>query len=197
MNRVLDRPADHVIALTLLEGDHPLPPARSSRTHPEGPLIRYVFRPRTWSLIACLVLVGVAPAQPDDLARRLVQAVRPHPRIILDSVGARVVKDRLARRPLTTRAFAHVKACADAALVAPAIKRKTVGRRLLGVSRTCLKHVVHLAFTHRLSGEERYLRRAEQEMLAAAFDDWNPSHFLEVAEMTTASAPVVRPLATW
>jgi hypothetical protein len=40
-----------------------------------------------------------------------------------------------------------------------------------------------------LTGEDRFVRRCEQEMLAAAgFADWNPSHFLDVAEMTLALA---------
>ena len=39
------------------------------------------------------------------------------------------------------------------------------------------------------SGNEVYAKRAEKEMLAAAnFSDWNPSHFLDVGEMTVAFA---------
>jgi hypothetical protein len=38
-----------------------------------------------------------------------------------------------------------------------------------------------------MTGEAKYFDRAEKEMLAvAAFTDWNPSHFLDVAEMTMA-----------
>ena len=40
-----------------------------------------------------------------------------------------------------------------------------------------------------MTGEKRYSDRAEAEMLkAASFSDWNPSHFLDVAEMTAALA---------
>ena len=40
-----------------------------------------------------------------------------------------------------------------------------------------------------MTGDKRYALRAQKEMIAAAaFDDWNPSHFLDVAEMTTALA---------
>jgi hypothetical protein len=49
--------------------------------------------------------------------------------------------------------------------------------------------VVHLAFAYRMTGEQKYADRARKEMLAAAaFTDWNPSHFLDVAEMTAALA---------
>ena len=40
-----------------------------------------------------------------------------------------------------------------------------------------------------MTGQKKYALRAEQEMLAAAaFSDWNPSHFLDVGEMTMALA---------
>ena len=40
---------------------------------------------------------------------------------------------------------------------------------------------------HALTSDARYARRAEKELLAASeFRDWNPSHFLDVAEMTAA-----------
>ena len=40
-----------------------------------------------------------------------------------------------------------------------------------------------------MTREEKYLKRAEKELLAvSAFSDWNPSHFLDVAEMTMAAA---------
>ncbi len=69
------------------------------------------------------------------------------------------------------------------------MKRKQTGRRILGVSRTVLKRVVHLSYSYRTTGKKKYMHRAEEEMLAAAaFKDWNPSHFLDVAEMTAALA---------
>jgi hypothetical protein len=40
-----------------------------------------------------------------------------------------------------------------------------------------------------MTGEEKYFLRAEKELLAISkFSDWNPSHFLDVAEMTMAVA---------
>ena len=70
----------------------------------------------------------------------------------------------------------------------PVIYEKT-GRRLLKVSRTCLKRVLFLAYSYRLTNDRKYLKRAEKEMLTVAkFKDWNPDHFLDVAEMTAALA---------
>jgi len=67
--------------------------------------------------------------------------------------------------------------------------RKMEGRRLLGTSREVLKRVFWLSYTYRAHGGEVYAQRAIREMLAASrFPDWNPSHFLDVGEMTMALA---------
>ncbi len=63
------------------------------------------------------------------------------------------------------------------------------GRRLLDVSRLALERITALAMVAQITGDERYSRRAIEEMLAVIkFSDWNPSHFLDVAEMSLAVA---------
>jgi len=65
--------------------------------------------------------------------------------------------------------------------------REMTGIRLLQVSRTYLKRITYLAYAFQLTGNEKYLKATESYLLAAAeFEDWNPSHFLDVAEMTMA-----------
>jgi len=67
----------------------------------------------------------------------------------------------------------------------PPVERILIGRRLLDKSREALKRIFYLSYAWRMTGNKSYLDRAEQEMLAvSAFSDWNPSHFLDVAEMT-------------
>lgn len=68
-------------------------------------------------------------------------------------------------------------------------QRIVIGRRLLDVSRETLRRVLLLGYAYRMTGDSRYAQRAEQELLTvSAFSDWNPSHYLDVAEMTTAVA---------
>ncbi len=68
-------------------------------------------------------------------------------------------------------------------------QRIVTGRRLLDVSRETLRRVLLLGYAYRMTGDSRYAQRAEQEFLTvSAFSDWNPSHYLDVAEMTTAVA---------
>lgn len=61
------------------------------------------------------------------------------------------------------------------------------GLRLLSKSRAALDRVRALAAGHRLFGDDRYAERAWAELeTVCAFPDWNPQHFLDVAEMAAA-----------
>jgi hypothetical protein len=112
-----------------------------------------------------------------------------HPRLmLLPEDEARI------RRALTTDVMA--RSFRDALLrngsrviTQPTPERVLIGPRLLTVSRTVLDRVLTLALLYRLDGDRRWVARAREELLAAAaFSDWNPSHFLDVAEMSHAFA---------
>ena len=71
----------------------------------------------------------------------------------------------------------------------PVLERKLTGRRLLGVSREFIRRGLQWSFAFRVSGDRQFLERAVQEMSGvAAFADWHPDHYLDVAEMTTGMA---------
>ena len=71
----------------------------------------------------------------------------------------------------------------------PLVYNKPDGRRLLSVSREALERVRSLSLIYLILGEKKYAERAWQELSAvASFSDWNPSHFLDCAEMTHAVA---------
>ena len=68
-------------------------------------------------------------------------------------------------------------------------RSKVDGIRLLAQSRLCIEYVVTSAMAARLTGNKDFAQRAIREMRkAASLADWNPSHFLDVAEMATALA---------
>lgn len=74
-------------------------------------------------------------------------------------------------------------------LTLPVEKRVMEGKRLLGVSRTVLNRIIILAWAFKFTQEEIYAKRAIAEMVAVSnFEDWNPNHFLDVAEMSLALA---------
>lgn len=69
----------------------------------------------------------------------------------------------------------------------PTLERIQVGRRLLDKSREALRRLFILSYAYRMTNEKKYFDRCEAELLKISqFSDWNPSHFLDVAEMTMA-----------
>jgi hypothetical protein len=133
------------------------------------------------------------PSQEDQLAaqlrQHLSQASRTHPRLFLDPSGVQALEKRIAKSTELGTAAEAIIAAADRVMSAEPATRTMTGRRLLHVSRLVLTRVTHLSLGYLLTGKPDYAERAAREMLAAAaFSDWNPSHFLDVAEMTAALA---------
>ena len=112
-----------------------------------------------------------------------------HPRLLTSGDELARLRQSLESNPLGKATAQAVMQQADALLAMEPIRRQLQGRRLLGQSRRCVKRVLTLSMAFHLSNDRKYMERAEKEMLAvAAFTDWNPSHFLDVAEMTFAMA---------
>ena len=112
---------------------------------------------------------------------------REHPRLLLtdDQLAADVAA--AATDPFRARLHARIIAHAEELLSAPPIIHQLIGPRLLKQSRAAVEHIVTCAMAYRLTGDVRFADRAKKDMLTvAAFPDWNPSHFLDVAEMSFA-----------
>lgn len=133
-----------------------------------------------------------AGSQADGVARDVVDAAvrkasKVHPFLFADAAAFKTLKEQVCLTELGKMAFDRICFESDHILPLPVCKRELEGRRLLGVSRSVLHRVSVLAMAYRLTGKKVYLDRATAEMKAAAdFTDWNPSHFLDVAEMTLA-----------
>lgn len=114
---------------------------------------------------------------------------RNHPRLIASDDDFKRLRELVASDAFAGKLYANLKQQADKMLDQPTVEHKLIGPRLLDQSRRCLDRVYTLALVYRISGEAKYLDRAVTELrAAAAFPDWNPSHFLDVAEMTHAFA---------
>jgi hypothetical protein len=112
-----------------------------------------------------------------------------HPRLLLLKGEEQALLRNVRNDPGFLRVHTAILAESDRIIGLPPVERIQIGRRLLDKSRECLRRVFQLSYAYRTTGQEKYLRRAEKELLAvAAFSDWNPSHFLDVAEMTMAVA---------
>lgn len=98
-----------------------------------------------------------------------------------------------AKHDETSRAIATiVLARANAQLNDPDVTHELKGKRLLSTSRQLLNYGLTFGAAYHLTGNERYARAAIRQGLAAStFPDWNPNHFLDVAEMTAGLAIIL------
>ncbi len=142
--------------------------------------------------VVVLAAAGVFAAGPvrSSTAPDPLASLRPgHPRLVATADDFAALPSRAAHDPLLAATLGRVRQQAELFLTAPAIEHKLIGPRLLDQSRTAISHVVTCALAFRTTGDRRFRDRAVRDMLtAAAFADWNPSHFLDVAEMSTALA---------
>jgi hypothetical protein len=140
----------------------------------------------TRAALLLFVLAGNL-AQADD---NLLMNLKPqHPRLIASDSTWQDLQARRKQSPTLDLLLDNIDNQSRALLDAPPLEHQLTGRRLLEISRTAFKRIVLWSFDYRLTGDKKFKDRAEQEMLAmAAFPDWNPSHFLDVGEMTAAMA---------
>jgi hypothetical protein len=138
-----------------------------------------------------LLLAAGAALLPLPLPAQLTLApLRPgHPRLIaLDSDVARLralIRDDARARKM----HELLRAQFDKIEASRPVEYRLIGPRLLDQSRTALLRIYTAALLWRLDPQPRYFDVAVREMrAAAAFKDWNPSHFLDTAEMTHAFA---------
>jgi hypothetical protein len=113
--------------------------------------------------------------------------LQDHPRLLLFKGEETFLKNNISKDSNLRIVHSTILEQSDISITKPVLERKLTGKRLLSVSRDALKRIFFLSYSYRMTGEKRYLDRAEKEMLAIAdFSDWHPEHFLDVAEMTTA-----------
>ncbi len=139
------------------------------------------------TLLAFILFHAFAPIARGDEAAVLANLRKGHPRLLVLDSDLVAVKQAIASDPLAKTWHDQLVREAEKLLDAKPIEHVLIGPRLLDKSRTCLNRVSTLAGLYRLDGDRRFAQRAIQEMLtAAAFEDWNPKHFLDTAEMTAA-----------
>ena len=111
------------------------------------------------------------------------------PRLVLNQKTEKTLKKKLKTDPVVQNMYQAVKLNAKSIFDKPMLERALVGRRLLGVSREMLWRMNMLGMVYRIEADPQILERIDQEVIAVCnFSDWNPSHFLDVAEMAMAVA---------
>lgn len=108
-----------------------------------------------------------------------------HPRLLLLKGEEKTVLRNIENDRIWTNLQAMLEAEAEKLTQNEPKERVLSGRRLLSVSREYLRRLFIMSYIYRTTGNEEVLTHLKKELLAASnFSDWNPSHFLDVAEMT-------------
>lgn len=115
--------------------------------------------------------------------------IAAHPRLLLLKGEERGLKTSITADKTWNSIHQLILTECDALIKTAPVEHIKTGKRLLSVSREALRRIFFLSYAWRMSNDEKYMKRAEKELLAVSgFNDWNPSHFLDVAEMTMAVA---------
>jgi hypothetical protein len=135
-----------------------------------------------WKLVG--IWLGTLALAASDLAEK------SHPRLWFPKSSEAALREKVANDPLAARLHDAVLAEAGRVLKARTCRYEIPdGKRLLKESRLALHNVMHSAWAWRMSGAEKFRLRTIVELEAAcSLKDWNPSHFLDTAEMATAVA---------
>lgn len=135
-----------------------------------------------------------APADPLKVTREEVQAQldkmpATHPRLFVKRADAFIkIREVIDQKPEWKMIRDWIVRDADGVMGQAPVQRAMQGMRMQG-QHEVEKRVGLLAAAYRLTEKPEYAERAKRELLAAAaFENWNPSHFLDTAEMTLGVA---------
>ena len=123
------------------------------------------------------------------LDRQLLQ----HPRLLYTGEEVNNVTQALATEPLMEQLQQALVREAEKLLTAPLqeynLRDVNYVQDILWISREQVYRMITLALAYRQTGDKRYAQKAEEETVNVCnYPDWNPRHYLDVAEMTTAVA---------
>lgn len=108
----------------------------------------------------------------------------PHPRILMTDADKAQITAAIQSSPYLQDVEKTVYSIADQAVTDRPTWYEKEGKRLLDKSRRSLRNLFSLSYAYRFSHEAKYLEAACRELNSVcSFNDWNPSHYLDVGEM--------------
>ena len=107
------------------------------------------------------------------------------PKLILTPTIEMELKEKLKTDRRIQGYYQYLHEEAKKIIEMPLLKRELEGFRLLFVSRDLLERMSVLSMVYKVEENPKILQRIDDELQAVcAFKDWNPEHFLDVAEMS-------------
>ncbi len=137
-----------------------------------------------------------AEADPTGVADFSVFRNMGHPRLLMNASDFSGLKRKVTKEAASNVTLGHLHTMlmtiADESVDSGTeieYKLDAAGKRLLHRSREALRRIGSCAYAYRMTGHTKYLDRAVRDLeTVVAFKDWNPSHFLDVGEMSLAVA---------
>ena len=113
-----------------------------------------------------------------------------HPRLLFNKVEEKEVKKLIKKDTLAGKLASFLKEKADSMVVLPQLTYDlNKYGNILYTSRAYVTRLGTLSLAYRLYGEQKYLDAVNKTLLwICGYKDWDPKHFLDTAEMTTAVA---------
>lgn len=113
----------------------------------------------------------------------------PRPRVFADAQDFAELKLKSRSDALVDLGVRKAIADADRWMNEEPSEYRLNGYVLLEVSRKTVSRLVSFAFAWQMTGDRKYVKSAEEELLAVcSFKDWNPRHTIDTGEMMTAVA---------
>ena len=120
---------------------------------------KYIVSLIVASVIGCSTMI----AQVDHLVPD--PKIPPHPRILMLKGEEAAVKKTIAGDKIWDKLHQSILAECDNMITMPVLERIQIGRRLLDKSREAIRRLFFLSYAYRMTGQKKYLDRAEKEML--------------------------------
>ncbi|NQU52875.1 MAG: heparinase II/III family protein, partial [Bacteroidetes bacterium] len=135
------------------------------------------------------------PITADYLKKNIL---KKSPKLILTPQIEKELKRKLKSDPIVQHYYQYLKDESNLILKKPLLKRELEGFRLLAVSREMVERMGILCIVYRIDKSQEILERIDAEVQAVcAFEDWNPQHFLDIAEMSFAVALATDWVGKW
>jgi len=117
------------------------------------------------------------------------RALPERPRVLIDEAGWERLRNRVKTEPSTARIYEHFRSVADDLLERERLERGEVVKRMRDGSEA-LHRILTSGIAWMIGGDQRYLEHIRITLLDVTDDrrypDWNPPHFLDVAQMSLA-----------
>ncbi len=115
--------------------------------------------------------------------------IKNHPRLLISNNSESEIINLFSTDVELKRVNDYILSECDKILNLSPLQYKIRGFRLLDTSQEALRRIFYLSYAYRITQNKSYAERAINEIMSVCkFKDWNPTHFLDVAEMTMAVA---------